>query len=158
MVGSLLFHLWSPTWLWMELHTRLEFSFPSKFTFWLFDCNFVYRRYPATLLITEVDDLTSPERKCNIHVYYTPIYPRDIISKSLVLVHAGYLFCNWHPLNINYWYGTTCSGMPGSFNSSQMNAWFRSVRTLVKSLFWRTRAVQNIAPEGIRTQHLSHAM
>ena len=68
-----------------------------------------------------VDVPTSPERKCNIHVYDTalqPIYPRDIILASLVLVHAGYLFCNWHPLNTNY-YRTPFGWMPGSFNSSQ---------------------------------------
>ena len=91
---------------------------------WLIDCNFVYRRYPAKLLIPVVDVPTSPRRKCNIHVYDTalqPIYPRDIILTSLVLVHAGYLFCNWHSLNTNY-YGTTFGGMPGSFNSSQINA------------------------------------
>ena len=91
---------------------------------WLIDCNFVYRRYPAKLLIPVVDVPTSPERKCNIHVCDTalhPIYPRDIILTSLVLVHAGYLFCNWHPLNTNY-YGTTFNGMPESFNTSQINA------------------------------------
>ena len=33
----------------------------------------------------------------------------------------------------------------------------RSVRTSVYSLFWRTRVAQNVAPEGIRTRHLSHA-
>ena len=63
----------------------------------LIDFNFVYRRYPAKLLIPVVNVPTSPERKCNIHVYDTalqPIYPRDIILTSLVLVHAGYLFCN----------------------------------------------------------------
>ena len=68
-----------------------------------------------------VDVRTSPERMCNIHVYDTalqPIYPRDIILASLVLVHAGYLFCNWHPLNTNY-YRTPFGWMPGSFNSSQ---------------------------------------
>ena len=97
-----------------------------RFSVWLIDWfNFVYRRYSAKLLIQVVDVPTSPERKCNIHVYDTalqPLYPRDvIILTSLVLVHAGYLFCNWHPLNTNY-YGTTYGGMPGSFNSSQIYA------------------------------------
>ena len=51
-----------------------------------------------------------------------PIYPRDIILKSLVLVHAGYLFCKWHPLNTNYYtYRITIGGMPRSFDSSQIN-------------------------------------
>ena len=36
-------------------------------------------------------------------------------------MHAGYLFCNWHSLNTNC-YGNTFGGMPGSFNSSQINA------------------------------------
>ena len=91
---------------------------------WLIDGNFVYRRNPATLLIPGVDFLTSPESKCNIHVYDTAlyyIYPRNIILTSLVFVHAGYLFCNWHHLNTNY-YRTTVCGMPGSFNSSHINA------------------------------------
>ena len=71
------------------------------------------------LLIPVVDVPTSSERKFNIHVNDTalqPIYPRDIILTSLILVHAGYLFCNWHPLNTNY-YGTTFGRMLGSFNS-----------------------------------------
>ena len=58
-------------------------------------CSFRWSMFPAI----------SPERKYNIHVYDTalwPIYPRDIILTSLVLVHAGYLFCNWHYLNNNY--------------------------------------------------------
>ena len=96
-----------------------------------FDCNFVYRRYPATLLIPRVDVPTSPERKSNIHVYNTalqPIYLRDIILTSLVLVHAGYLFCNWHPLNTNY-YGTTFGGI-GSFNSSQINEYVVGIGVL----------------------------
>ena len=36
------------------------------------------------------------------------------------LVHAGYLFCNWHPLNTNY-YGTNFGRMPWYFDSSQIN-------------------------------------
>ena len=63
-------------------------------------------------------DLT--RRKCNIFGATTFI-PRESILASLVLVNSGYLFCNWHPLNTNY-YGTTFGGMPGSFNSSQINA------------------------------------
>ena len=97
-----------------------------KVASWLIDFNFVYWRYPAKLLIPVVDVPTSSERKWNIHVYDTalqPIYQRDVILMSLVLVHAGYLFCNWHPLNTNY-YGTIFSGMPGSFNSSQINLSF----------------------------------
>ena len=46
----------------------------------MIDFNFVYRRYPAKLLIPVVDVPTSPERKCNIHVYDTalqPINPRN---------------------------------------------------------------------------------
>ena len=43
------------------------------------------------------------------------------ILTSLVLVHAGYLFCYGHSLSTNY-YGTTFVGMPGSFNSSQISA------------------------------------
>ena len=79
------------------------------------------QRYPAKLLIPVVDVPASPERKCNIHdTALQPINPNNIILTSLVLVHAGYLFCNCHPLNINY-YGTTFYGMPGSFNSSQIN-------------------------------------
>ena len=85
--------------------------------------NFVYRKYPAKLLIPVVDAPTSPERKCNIHVYDTALQPinhRDIILTSLVLVHAGYLLCNWNPLNASY-HWTTFDGIPGSFNSSQIN-------------------------------------
>ena len=85
------------------------------YTLWLIDCDFVYWRYPATLLILLVDVRTSRERKFNIHVYDTalqPIYPRDIILTSLVLVHADYLLCTWHSLNTNY-YGTTLGWMPG---------------------------------------------
>ena len=99
---------------------------------WLIDFNFIYRRYPAKLLILVVDVPTSPERKCNIHVYDTarqPINPRDIILTGLVLVHAGYLFCNWLPLNTNH-YGTTFGGMLGSFNSSQINACFVGIGEL----------------------------
>ena len=91
---------------------------------WLIDYNFVYQRYLATLLILVIDVLTSPERKCNIHVYNTalqPIHPREIILTSYFLTHAGYLFCNWHSLNTNF-YGTIFVGMPGSFDSSQINA------------------------------------
>ena len=47
-------------------------------------------------------------------------------------------------LNTNY-YGTTFSGMPlGN----------RNVRTSIYSLFQKTRAAQNVAPEGIQTHHL----
>ena len=66
-----------------------------------------------------VDVLTSPRRKCNINGATTFI-PRDSILTSLVLMHAGYLFCYWHSLNTNY-YGTIFGWMPGSFNSSQIN-------------------------------------
>ena len=62
-----------------------------------------------------INVLTSPRRKCNIYGATTFIL-KDSILTSLVLVHAGYLFCNWHSLNTNY-YGTTFSGMPRSFNS-----------------------------------------
>ena len=58
-----------------------------------------------SISINMVDVPTSPKRKCNIHVYDTalqPIYPKNIILTHLVLVHAGYLFCHWHPLNTNY--------------------------------------------------------
>ena len=67
-----------------------------------------------------VDVLASPIRKCNIYGATTFIV-RDSILTSLFLVHAGYLFCNWHSLNTNY-YGTTLGEMPGTFNSSQINA------------------------------------
>ena len=67
-----------------------------------------------------VDVLTSPSWKCIIYCAITVI-PRESILTSLVLVHAGYLFCNWHSLNTNY-YGTTFGGMPRSFHSSQINA------------------------------------
>ena len=53
-----------------------------------------------------------------------------------------YLFCNWHSFNTNY-YGATFVGMPGSFNSSQINAWVVGIgifRTSVYCLFQRTRA------------------
>ena len=70
------------------------------------------------LLIPVVDVLTSPRKKCNLYGA-TNFIPRESILTSLVLVHAGYLF--WHSLNTNY-YGTTLGGMPGSFNSSQINA------------------------------------
>ena len=64
---------------------------------------------------------------------------------SLVLVHAGYLFCNGHSLNTNY-YGTTFCGMPGSFNSLKINACIvRIIGFMVHSLFGRTRAAQNVA-------------
>ena len=39
---------------------------------------------------------TSPERNCNIHHDDTaiqPIYLKDIILTSLILMHAYYLFC-----------------------------------------------------------------
>ena len=65
------------------------------------------------LHIPVVKVATSPERKCNIHVYDTvlqPIYPKNINLMSLVLMHAGYLN------------ETAYSGMPGSFDSSQMLA------------------------------------
>ena len=48
--------------------------------------------------------------------------------------------------------------MPGSFTDQSMHHGNRSVRALVYSLFPRTRAVQNVAPEGIRAQHLKHAL
>ena len=76
----------------------------------------------VAFLYTEVIQLTaahSPRRKCNIYGA-TTLIPRDSILMSLVLVYAGYLFCNWHSLNTNY-YGTTLGGMPGSFNSSQLD-------------------------------------
>ena len=72
------------------------------------------------LLISVVDVLTSPRMKCNINGATTFI-PRDSILTSLVLVHAGYLFCNRHSPNTNY-YGATFGGMPGSCNFSQINA------------------------------------
>ena len=70
-----------------------------------------------------------------------------------------YLLCNWHSLNINY-YGTIFSGMLGSFNSSKINACvvgivMRGHRFIVSSE--RLGLQKNVAPEGIRTQHLLHA-
>ena len=59
-------------------------------------------------------------------VYVTalePINPKDIILTSLVPVHAGYLFCYWHPLNANY-YGTTFGGMPGFVGIGVLGLWF----------------------------------
>ena len=65
----------------------------------------------------------SPERKYNLNIYDTilsplPICPRDILLKSLVLVHAGYVICNQHSFNTNY-YANTFGGVPGSLNLSQ---------------------------------------
>ena len=46
--------------------------------------------------------------------------------------------------------------MAGSFNSSQINAYVVGISVLgpqfILSLFQRTKAAQNVAPEGIRTQ------
>ena len=96
-----------------------------------FNWNFVCRRYPATLLIPMVDVTSSPYRKCNINIYDTaqqPIYLRFIMPTSLVLVHADYLFCNWHfP---NKYYGTTIDGMPESFISIQIIACVVDIRVL----------------------------
>ena len=58
-------------------------------------------------------------------------------------------------LNTNY-YGTTFGGMPGSFNSSQINDCVDGIGVL-GPLFQRTWAAQIVAPEGIQTQHLPHA-
>ena len=48
---------------------------------------------------------------------------------SLVLVHAGCLFCNGHSLNTNY-YRTPFDGMPGSFNSSPIDACIMGIGVL----------------------------
>ena len=80
------------------------------------------------LLIPVVNVLTSPRRKCNIMALQS-LFPRIVFQWVLVLVHAGFLFCNWHSLNTNY-YGTTFSGMPGSFNFSQINACVVGIRVL----------------------------
>ena len=120
---------------------------------WWIDCNFVYWRYPATLLIPVVDVLTSPRRKCNIYGA-TTFNPRDSILTSLVLVHAGYLFCNGHSLNTNY-YGTTFGGMSGSFKSSQINACVVGIGVLGPWFIVSSEGLglsQNVAPEGIRTR------
>ena len=62
-----------------------------------------------------------------------------------------------HSISTNY-YGTTFCGMPGSFNSSQINACVMGIGVLGPrySLFQRTRAAQNVAPE-IQTLHSPHA-
>ena len=71
------------------------------------------------------------EWKCNIHIYTAllPISLSDNILSSLVLVHVGYIFCNWHSLNTNF-YGITVYGMPGSFDSSHINAYVVGIRVL----------------------------
>ena len=105
----------------------------------MMDWNFVYWRYPGTLLIPIFDVPTWPERKCNKYVYDTTLHPsdpRDIILTRLVLVHAGYLLCNWNPLNASY-HWTTFDGIPGSFNSSQI-VWIEVLESRFKvSSEWR---------------------
>ena len=119
----------------------------------MIDCNFVYRRYPATLLILVVNVPTSPGRKCNIPVYDTalqPIYP-TLHYFNEFSSHACWLsVLNFDILSTP----TTTEGrMTGSFNS--LNCENRSVRTSIYSLFCMTRATKIIAPVG--TQHLPHA-
>ena len=48
---------------------------------------------------------------------------------NLVLVHVGYQFYNWYSLN-TYDYGTIFGGMPGSFNSWQIDAWIVGIVVL----------------------------
>ena len=99
------------------------------------------------------------KKKKDASGYYlnSEIYPKVIILTSLVLVHAGYLFCNWYSLNTNY-YETMIGGIPGSFNSSHINACCRNrnLWTSVFSLFQRSRAEQTVAPKGIQTKHFLH--
>ena len=102
----------------------------------LIDSSFVYIRYPATLLIPLVDVQTSPERKCNIHVYDTVLQP--IYLSTPIITEPPSVECQ-------------------DLLNRCMRRGNRSVRILVYSLFRNTRAAQNIAPEGIRTQHLLHA-
>ena len=130
---------------------------------WLIDWlifNFGYRRYPAMLLIPVVHVPTSSEREFNIHVYDTGHGATAYLPQRHNFEEfdsCACWFCNWHSPNTNF-YGTTFGGMPGSVNSSQiMRLWNRNVRTSVYSLYRRTRAAQNVAPEWIRTQHLLHA-
>ena len=98
-------------------------------------------------IILAVDISTSIERKCNMHIYeiaLQPIYCRDIILKSLVLVHAGYLFCN---LNTNYC-KTNFGKMPGCFNFSPINVWVvgRGVLALLFIVSLKDEGCTNCCP------------
>ena len=81
---------------------------------------FIYRRYPAISCSFRWSMFWPHPGGRATSMALQPLFPGIVFLMSLVLVHAGYLICNWHSLNINY-YGTTFDGMPGSLNSSQIN-------------------------------------
>ena len=71
-----------------------------------------------------VDVLTSHRRKCNIYCATTFILRYSKLTSLVLDLSCMLAICSVtdvHPLNTNY-YGTTYGGMPGSFNSSQINA------------------------------------
>ena len=82
---------------------------------------YIYRRYPANSCSFRWSMFWPRPGGSATSMALQPFFLRESILTSLILVHADYLFCNWHSLNTNY-YGTTFGGMPGSFNSSQINA------------------------------------
>ena len=116
---------------------------------------FIYRRYPVNscsfwwLIFW-------PHPGGNATSMALQPFPRKSVLISLVLVHAGYLFCNWHSLNTNY-YGTTLDGMPRSFNSSQINACFVEIGVLGTRFIVSSEGLGlHNAPKGIRSRHLPH--
>ena len=54
-----------------------------------------------------------------------------LLFLAIYSVHAGYLFCNRDSLNTTY-YGTTFGGVPGSFNSDQIECMCRQNRHRVQ--------------------------
>ena len=90
---------------------------------------FIYQRYPANSCSFWWSIFWPHPGGSATSVALQPLFPGIVFLMSLVLVHVGYLFCNWHSLNTNY-YGTTLGGMPGSFNSSQINACIVGIRVL----------------------------
>ena len=70
---------------------------------WMDGSIFMYRRYPANSCSFRRSMFWPHPGGSATSMALQPLFPGKSILTSLVLVHAGYLFCNWHSLNTNYY-------------------------------------------------------